>query len=146
MARRLSDMEWATFLAQVNVSALGFPPWGGVVEWEGMDVLVYVGPSGEVFTTDISDDPQFLAQYQSSQYKTYDANSGVWWYNLPQQLLTTTINDAIAAGQVIQSTVNAITSAAGQAAGGLIAPIVQPLTPVLIGVGVLLALIYLPRR
>jgi hypothetical protein len=146
MARRLSDMEWATFLSQVNVPALGLPPWGGVVEWQGMEVLVYIGPSGEVFTTDISDNPQLLAEYQSSQYRIFDPNSQVWWYNLPQQLLTTTINDAIAAGQVVQSTITLITTTAGQAAGNIIKPIVEPLTPVLIGVGLLLALMYLPRR
>ena len=146
MARRLSDMEWATFLSEVNVPALGLPPWGGVVQWSGMDVLVYIGPSGEVFTTDISDNSQLLAQYQSSQYKTFDANSQVWWYYLPQQLIQTTISDAIAAGQVIQSTINVITTTAGQAAGNVLKPIVAPLTPILIGVGLLLALIYLPGR
>jgi hypothetical protein len=146
MARRLSDVEWASFLSQVNVPQLGLPPWGGVVEWEGMAILVYIGPTGEVFTTDITDNSQLLSQYQSAQYKTYDPDSAVWWYYLPQQIMQTTVNDAIAAGQALQSTINYVTTVAGQAAGNVIKPIVEPLTPILIGVGLVLALMYLPRR
>src|SRR6266478_522678 len=89
MARRLSNLEWGTFLHEVDVRSIGFPPWGGVVEWGGMQVLVYIGPAGEVFLTDVSG-----SQFASNFVKTWDPNSQVWWYHLPRETMATIVQQS----------------------------------------------------
>jgi hypothetical protein len=141
MARRLSNIEWATFLQEVNVPALGLPPWGGVIEWRGMDILVYIGPTGEVFTTDVSDMPAIT----SNTTRVYDARQEVWAYHLPEQLLQTTIADAAAVAKVTTSTVEELGRVIGETAGGLTAPLLENLTLPLVVVGVI-GLIYLAKK
>jgi hypothetical protein len=64
MTRPLNNHEYFAFLDDVHVfvpyetgdpRAYDPPPWGGIVEWEGMFVLVYPLPNGEVALTDITD-------------------------------------------------------------------------------------------
>jgi hypothetical protein len=142
MPRRLSDIEWATFLHDVNVPALNLPPWGGVVDWGGEKILVYIGPTGEVFTTDISDRPDLLQNIAAS----YDPTSQIWYYQLPQAVMQTVVEEAQATGQFVKSTITEIANIIGQAAGDVTKPIIDNLTPILIGAAVLLGLMYLPRK
>jgi hypothetical protein len=140
--RRLSDIEWATFLHDVNVPALNLPPWGGVVDWGGEKILVYIGPTGEVFTTDISDRPDVLANIAAS----YDPTSQIWYYQLPEAVLQTIVGEAETTGQIIKSSLTEIAQIAGQVAASATAPLLQNLNPILIGALVLLGLMYLPAK
>ena len=78
--RRLTNGEWNTFLHEVNVANLDLPPWGGIVEWSGMDVLVFVGPTGEVFLTDVTGEQELIERTG----RTYDPLAQYWWYQLPE--------------------------------------------------------------
>jgi len=141
MARRLSNMEWAAFLQDVNVLTLGLPPWGGIIEWRGMNVLVYIGPSGEVFTTDVTDMPDIIA----NTARVYDTRQSVWYYHLPEEILYTAIADAQRAAQVTASTVEELGRVVGETAGGLTRPLLENLTVPLIAVGII-GLIYLAKK
>lgn len=81
MARRLSDPEYIAFIGdyeankiRLNSSADMFiedlPPWGGTARWGGMDVLVYVAPSGELHLTDITEHPDVVAAVKQSDFES----------------------------------------------------------------------------
>lgn len=140
MPRRLSDPEWLQFLSDVDVTALGLPPWGGVVEWNGQLVLVFicqgagtVCQKGEVMLTDVSDRPDLLLNLP----RTYDTASGLWIYQLPQETMArlyevgrTTLE---ATGKIVQT----VAEQTGQAAGALTGPLLQQLAVPLALVAVL---------
>jgi len=133
MSRRLSDAEWSTFLSQVDVRTLGLPPWGGVVDWSGMMILVYIQPaSGEVFTTDLTNDTKAL-QVIGAQPPTYDQDQSVWYYHLPEELLKTIATDAQKAGELIVYTADLV----GRTAGALASPIVSSLALPLVVAGII---------
>jgi len=81
MPRSLSDPEFVAFDNDVDVEALDLPPWGGVVQWEGMEVLVFVGPGG-LFLTDISDIRPLVEAVPTWEYNPY-ADLFVW--HLPEE-------------------------------------------------------------
>lgn len=149
MPRRLSNPEYITFLNTVNLDALGLPPWGGVIEWGEQFILVYVCQAsgslcqqGEAMLTDVSDRADLIRNIP----RTYDANQGVWYYQLPQEAIQQL---ATVAGATIRGTgkiIQAIAREAGEAAGALTQPLIGNLTPVLVALGLLLAMMYLPSR
>lgn len=107
--RRLTNVEWSLFLDEVDVAGLRLPPWGGVVEWEGMQVLVYVPPgSQEVFLSDITGHEEII----TNQPKTYDERSELWWTHLPEELMDVTAERAIEAGAMVAAAPAAIARAA----------------------------------
>ncbi len=65
MPRPLSNPEYAAFTSEVDRSALELPPWGGIVYWQGIYVLIYetappvgepfAGFGGDLYLSDISD-------------------------------------------------------------------------------------------
>jgi hypothetical protein len=140
MPRRLSNVEWVTFLQEVNVPALGLPPWGGVVEWRGMDILVYIGPSGEVFTTDVTGD-----QITQNVARVYDARAETWYYHLPEEVIQQAADVAIRTGQVTQSSIEEVARVVGSAAGTLTQPILSNLSLPLVVLGIV-GMIYLAKR
>ena len=147
MARALSGPEWSQFMQDVNISALNLPPWGGVVQWNGLDVLVFISPAdGSVWTTDITDDFQSWIAANENQQAVFDPNQQVWYYQLPQQTVQQFLTVAKAIGALTQATVQAVAQAAGQAAGAILSPTVQTLSPILIAGIALAALAFLPRR
>lgn len=81
MPRKLSDHEFVAFDNDVDVESLNLPPWGGVVQWEGMEVLVFVGPGG-LFLTDISDVRPLVEAVPSWEYNPY-ADLFIW--HLPRE-------------------------------------------------------------
>src|SRR6266576_213509 len=129
MPRRLSNIEWATFLQDVDVNALNLPSWGGVVDWGGLQILVFHGGSGEWFLTDISDSPQLFAGYP----RTEDPWGKAALYALPEA----TMESIVAAPGVIASAVVATASEVGKTAGVLTGPLLSNLTLPLIVVGIL---------
>lgn len=129
MPRRLSNIEWVTFLNEVDVERLPLPAWGGVLEWRGMQVLVFHGANGEWFVTDISDRPDIFAGYP----KTQDPWGKVAIYSLPREV----VNATIEAPAVIASAVKATGQAVGETAGALTGPLLQNLTVPLIVVGII---------
>lgn len=142
MARRLTDYEWSQFMIDTQPLSMGLPPWGGVVDWSGMKVLVYIGPSGEVFTTDVTDDTQIN---WSSIPRYYDAASGSWWYHFPEELLKTISSDAAAVGQATVKAATEIASTVGETAGAVIKPTIDTLAPILIAALVVLGFVYIPK-
>jgi len=148
MPRRLSDMEWSTFLNQVDVNSLNLPPWGGVVQWQDMYILVFICPSsgtlcskGEAMLTDVSDISSRFTSYPRQYYSFWE----VFVYNLPQQALAETYqiakDTAIATGTIVTN----VAKTAGEAAGAAVSPILQPLSPIIITALVLFGILYLPK-
>lgn len=143
MARQLSDAEHAQFMSDVNVAALNLPPWGGVVAWNGLDVLVFVAlGDGRVWTTDITDDFQSWIAANENQQATYDPNSQVWYYQIPQQTAATIVGYAQKAGDLAAQGLNII----GQAAAAAAKPTIDELSPYLIAGVVILGLFLFGRR
>lgn len=84
MPRALTNEEANSFLADIDVDGLGLPPWGGVVEWRNMPVLVFYGQGAKRwFLTDISDYSGTLANYP----KTYDPWIKVFVYSVPDNFM-----------------------------------------------------------
>jgi len=54
MARALSDLEYVTFLDDVQPDSLGLPDWGAIVQWGGEFVLAFKMPSGEWALSDVT--------------------------------------------------------------------------------------------
>jgi len=129
MPRRLSNIEWATFLQDVDVNALNLPSWGGVVDWGGLQILVFHAGSGEWFLTDISDSPQLFAGYP----RTQDPWAKVYITSLPESA----VESIVAAPGVIASAVVATASEVGKTAGALTGPLLSNLTLPLIVVGII---------
>lgn len=144
--RRLSDPEWAAFQGDVNVSALGLPPWGGLVRWGAMDVLVFVGVTGEVFATDITGCPLVDTV---RRYGTYNPSAGSWWAQLPAELWSTTENDVAYAYQTapgyVRDTLIATMDAIGKAVAAALNPTLGSLAPLLVVALVVLGVMYLPK-
>lgn len=139
MARRLSNMEWATFLHEVDIAALKLPPWGGIVEWNSMLVLVYIGPSGEVFLTDLTGNQQFVANFQ----RNWDATSSVFWYHIPRETMAAIVEGSKGALVATQAIVKTVGDAAGSLTSPLLVPLLKELrVPIVIAL-VILAFIYL---
>lgn len=148
MPYRLSDPAWLAFQNDINVSALSLPPWGGVVQWGNQFVLVYICPAdgslcrkGEVMLTDVSDRSDLIKNIP----RTYDAGAGVWVYHLPAAFMATLVSEAKTVLETTNTIVQTVAEAAGEAAGGLTQPLLSNLTVPLIGLGLLLALVYLPQ-
>jgi hypothetical protein len=58
MPRPLSNIEWATFMTEVQPDSLGLPQWGGILNWDktGQYVLMFKMPDGSGWAlTDVSD-------------------------------------------------------------------------------------------
>lgn len=160
-ARRLSDHEWLDVLNTVDLLALNFPPWGGVITYGSMPVLVVLGPARdnitnwimgrptnrEVFLTEISGCAELLAVLEN--YGTYDPDSDSMIAHLPAETWEQT-KDVLAAAYVnapaeIRRRLQEAAEEAGRAAGAALGPVIESLAPVLVGALVLLGLIYLPR-
>jgi len=138
MARRLSNIEWATFLSVVDVPNIqDLPPWGGVVWWNEQAILVYIAPSGEIYATDVTDDPQLIKNVP----RYYDANQEIWYYRLSEQLVIGTIQFAQDAGKVLKD----VAVVAGETSGAILSPTLQALSIPLAAVGIVLVLMYLPK-
>lgn len=93
MPRPLSDPEWLAFTNELpDVSILNLPPWGGVVQWEGMDVLIYecqargtlCSEAGDVLLTDISD---IRAQIEIAPEWEYNTAADLWVWHVPQETM-----------------------------------------------------------
>lgn len=81
MPRQLSDHEFVAFDNQINVDALDLPPWGGVVQWEGMEVLVFEAPGG-LYLTDISD---IRASIEIAPPWEYNPLEEIFVWHLPKE-------------------------------------------------------------
>jgi len=146
MPRPLTNYEWASFLAAIPIcpydqsdeanaqafctNKLVIPPWGAVVEWSGLEVLVFLGAMRdfpdvnvygvrEVFLTEISDlDPSWKQQVAPQFVQWADA----FWYSLPASVGTTLQAAAGTASSVAVGTAGLV----GEIVGGALNPIVQP--------------------
>ena len=146
MSRSLSAPEWSQFMQDVNVPSLHLPPWGGVVEWNGLDVLVFVGADGNVWTSDVTDDFQSWIAANENQQAIYDPNQQLWYYQLPQQVLAQIQQVAQTSGTLTAQAVSTVAKAVGQTAADILAPTAQTLSPILIVALVVLGLFLIPRR
>lgn len=141
--RPLSDIQWATFLSEVNVPALGLPPWGGIVEWGNMDVLIYINASsGEVFTTDATG---VNIPAISNTPKTYDQNQGIWYYQLPQAIIQTIAGEASQAAALVKQATTTVADIVGSTAAAVTAPLVGQLSPITI-IAAVIALFILTKQ
>lgn len=148
MPRRLSDPEWSAFLNQFNVFELGFPPWGGIVEWGEMEVLVFIGPERfieeigetvrEVGLTDVTD---MSDVWMAQANKQYSSPWQVFFYTLPESLMGSIYTAAKTAGQITAATLNA----AGEVVGAVTGPILGQLAIPLAIAAVILFYVYVPK-
>ena len=119
MPRRLSNIEWVTFQQEVDLNALGLPPWGGVISWHDMDVLAFKAVSGEWYLTDVSDLSDRFAAYP----KVYVPEWKVFLYSLPESVM----QSAAAAPEIISNAVIWTAAKVGETAGALVKPLTLPL-------------------
>jgi hypothetical protein len=91
--------------------------------------------------TDVSDRSDLIKNIP----RTYDAGAGVWVYHLPAAFMATLVSEAKTVLETTNTIVQTVAEAAGEAAGGLTQPLLSNLTVPLIGLGLLLALVYLPQ-
>jgi hypothetical protein len=159
MARMLGNLEFVQFMQDNGdtVRSMSYPQTK-LIEWNGIEVLVFIGPNPidigdgnlyqDVYLADVSDAPQLAAMgsgaYQQPTQSMLDA--------LPQAITDTIASDAATAGQLVnsagQSAKNVLLQAAstvGQTAGNLLAPVASSLSPILVGAIVVLALVMLPK-
>lgn len=136
MPRMLSNIEWATFQQDVDIPSLDLPPWGGIVTWGGMDVLVFVKATGEVGLTDVSD---LSAQWKQQFPATYEPAYDVFVYSLPENVVASAAQAAAAAGAILQATATQI----GKTAGAALAPVASSLSVPLIVIGLVALLVIL---
>jgi len=143
--RRLSDIEYVTFLSTVNVDAAGLPPWGGVIEWQGLMVLVYTSGTGERFLTDLSVCPD-LVSVVTKQPREWNSWLGAFVYAIPKEGIGALIDAAQKGKALVLETAKTI----GETAGNIVAPIVTPLSLPLVAIGavavIALILFYGPKR
>src|SRR5262245_48279641 len=142
MPRTLTNYEWATFLHDVPVcpydqsqeewaatcasGRLIVPPWGAVVEWNGLDVLVFLGAERfietinqslrEVFLTDVTD---MSSTWKSQVTPQYAAWADVFWYSLPQSIGQTLTSTAAPFAVEVAKTI-------GETIAGITTPILSP--------------------
>jgi hypothetical protein len=119
-----------------NVTASSLPPWGGVMEYNGLRVLVFFTYTGALHITDITDQPQLLSNIS----KEWNPNTLSWWYHIPSEfagrvaeLYTQLANVAGNIGGSLEDTITGIPDVLSLATpAGMIA---------IIGVGVVILLI-----
>ena len=90
--RTLSTPEWLAFQADMDPNLLlDLPPWGAIAFWNGMYILVFQGPSGELFLTDITavkDQIPVAPEWQYNNLQTW----AIWRYT---QAVATDIGNKI---------------------------------------------------
>lgn len=100
--RPLSNPEYVAFTGDVDVAALNLPPWGGIVKWNGLNVLVFeTQPAqtswswpwstpqtfgGDLYLTALPD--AFLAQLNIAPPWQYHPEGNFSWWALPQETFT----------------------------------------------------------
>jgi hypothetical protein len=121
MTRPLSNIEWYTFQQEVDVDALDLPQWGGIVEWRGMDVLVFEGPGGLYLSdvTSFQQSPDERLRTWKAQVPVYwDSDSEVWYYQFPEQFKSVLAERATQVTNATEETVAAIAKTAKQIIAG----------------------------
>lgn len=147
MARALSNIEYVTFLQDVQPDSLGLPDWGGMAQWGGEYVLMFKMPSGEWALSDVTsgipyggtviDPATYLRNVPSYQPSGLE----VFIYSLPANFMQAALEDAAAAGQLASNTIK---WTAEQVANAIKPSIDAGLGPIAVAALVLLALIYIP--
>jgi len=151
MPRALSDPEFAQFMSdEASVVSALQPEQSKVVSWNGLSVLIYIGPNQidtgqttwygteiyapDVYLTDVTDASQ-LAAIKTPGYGTTPPQSML--DTLPQSVIDTIKEEAAAAGLLI----NKLGERIGGFAASLTKPLVSDLTTPLIAVAVILFLV-----
>lgn len=128
-----------------------------IVNWGDMSVLVFIGANPisqdgnlfpDVYLSDVSDAPQLQAMVSPG----YNAPPQGMLDTLPQAIEDTIAQDAATAGALVNAAGQAasaalvnIASTVGKVAGAAVSPLLGDLTPILIGAGVLLFMLYMPK-
>ncbi len=78
LPRPLSNPEYVAFTNAVDIALLNLPPWGGIVKWNNLAVLVYEAPGG-LFLTDVT---SIMDQIEVAPPWTYhpEVDLPVWHY------------------------------------------------------------------
>jgi hypothetical protein len=137
MARPLSNIEWATFMTEVQPDNLGLPAWGGIVNWGGEYVLCFKMPSGEWALSDVTDG--IPSQGQIIPITTYLQNipssqpswAHVFVYSLPANMAQVALQDTAAIGSLATQALQITEQMIGDALKGIIQPAAEALTPAL---------------
>jgi hypothetical protein len=113
MPRRLSNIEYATFLTEIDVQSLGFPPWGGIVQWGSQDVLVFLGTkqwndvvqdyAQQIFLSDVTD---MSGAWKAQAQQQYSDASHVYWWTLGESLLNGILDEAQRLGAVVNTAID----------------------------------------
>lgn len=159
--RRLSDPEFAQFMTDNAASIAGLGPgqskiidWGSnsYGNWSSMSVLVFIGAnpiqnddgtiSPDVHLADVTGATQFAA-VAGPGYGTTPPQTML--DTLPQAIKDTIVEDAAAAGALVDQAGNALSAAAKAAADDAKNAASAILTPLLIGVAIVFGLMYFPR-
>jgi len=153
--RSLSNPEYNQFTQDEAsvIQSLG-PGQSKIVSWNGMSILVYIGPNyvdvngdlyPDVYTSDVSDAPQLQAMLQPG----FSAPPQTMLDTLPAAIEQVIAGDAATAGALLNSSgqlavqlITGVAGAAGAAAGAATAPLLSNLTVPIVAAAVILLLIY----
>lgn len=148
MPTRVNDATWIAFQKDIDVSRLNLPPWGGVVQWADRFYLVYICQNdgtlcrkGEVMLSDVTDRADLIKNIP----RAYDPNSGLWVYQFPAAFVATLAEQSKAVLETTGQIIKTVAETAGGAAGALTKPLLDNLSLPLIVIGVVLALVYIPK-
>ena len=156
MARALSSLEYVTFMDEVMPDSLEIPPWGSIVQWGGLYVLVFHLPSGEWALSDITQGipygstvipvDTYLQNFNKQQIGATDA----FWFSLPENFMQVALEGAakvealatqqagVAAQTVADAFQKLLTGASAGLGGALI--------PLAIVAAVVLVFVYGPKK
>lgn len=143
MARMLSNLEYVTFLQDVQPDSLNLPAWGAVILWANEYVLAFKMPSGEWALTDITDGVPYgstvipVQQYLANVPRYQVSSLDVFVYSIPQSVAQSTLElaaDLGALGSAVTSyTSEQVASAFQNLVGGLstgLGPALLPLAAI----------------
>lgn len=150
----LSNLDYIQFTSDesATISAM-LPEQSQIINWDDRSILVYIGPNPinvngdlypDVYATDVSDAPQL----QSMLTPGFTAPPQSMLDALPASIEQSITQAAAAGGALLNSAgqaVTAVLATAGGAIGAGLTPVVGSLTVPLVIVGVVLALMYLPK-
>jgi hypothetical protein len=153
MPTALTPQEQVLMQQETDYLDLDIPVFGStVIQWRGSNVLIFHSASDGYFTTDITDlGPSVVTQLSSIGSTT----PTIWGMitAIPASVQQTVASEANTALQAAKSLgidtaalAQSVSDATGKALAGLAGPLISTLTPVLIGIGVVLLLMYIPKK
>jgi hypothetical protein len=136
----LSDADHLQFLTEVNPDSLGLPQWGGIAQWHGRYILMFLMPNSDNILSDswalsdISDGIPFgnttinVQTYLQNIPSSGPTYWGTFWGTLPANFMAQAAEVTAAAGALASETVVWTAQQVGAVVSGITAPVLNAAT------------------